>query len=102
MTQNLLVMKDAESQNTRASPMENNHHGVLNITGAVVETSLNNPNNLLAVKNSPAEKSQRGRVVVYPLSELCLNSKSMRCLTGSLVHELGHRFIFHQISNGQF
>lgn len=95
-------MKDAELQTTRASPMENNHHGVLNITGAVVETSLNNPNNLLAVKNSPAEKRQRGRTVVYPLSELCLNSKSMRCLTGNPVHELGFRFFFHQISKRQF
>lgn len=94
-------MKDAESQK-KQSFSNGEYHVVLNITGAVVETSLNNPNNVLAVKNSPAEKSQRGRVVAYPLSELCLNSESMRCLTGSLVHELGSRFIFHQISNGQF
>lgn len=58
LTQNLLVVKDAASQTTRASPAKNNN-SVLHVVGPAVERALNKSSCCIA-KNPPAEKGQHG------------------------------------------
>lgn len=55
LTQNLLVVKDAASQTTRASPAKNNN-SVLHVVGPAVERALNNSNHHAALLKIPQQK----------------------------------------------